>query len=96
MLLIMPVPIFAAVAVVLVGVLTAGRRLFPGTYTAKHAFRCPFRDKNVNVDFTKAVWDSSLVDVIACTEFSPPQDVRCEKSCLMLGKFPASKELTAA
>ncbi|MDO8479470.1 MAG: hypothetical protein Q7W02_25405 [Candidatus Rokubacteria bacterium] len=94
--LLMPVPIFLAVTAGLVGVLVAGRRLFPGTFTAKRAFRCPFRDTNVNVDFTEAVWDGSLVDVIACTEFSPPQDVRCEKSCLMLGKFPAPKELTTA
>ena len=92
--LLWPVPIFVVVTAVLVGVLVGGRRLFPGTFTAKRAFRCPFRDRNVNVDFTEAVWDGSFVDVIACTEFSPPQDVRCEKSCLMLGKFPAPKELT--
>jgi len=91
--LLMPVPIFVVVTAALVGVLVAGRRLFPGTYTAKRAFRCPFRGANVKVDFTEAVWDSSLVDVIACTEFSPPQDVRCEKSCLMLGKFPGPREL---
>jgi len=89
-----PLPIFVAVAGVLIGVLGAGRRLFPGTFTRKRAFRCPVRDTNVNVDFTEAVWDGSFVDVIACTEFSPPQDVRCEKSCLMLGKFAAPKELT--
>jgi len=92
--LLMPVPIFVAAAAVLLGVSLAGRRLFPGTYTTKRAFRCPFRDTNVKVDFTEAVWDSSLVDVIACTEFSPPQDVRCEKRCLLLGSFPAPKELT--
>jgi hypothetical protein len=92
--LLWPVPIFVAVTAVLVGVLSAGRRLFPGTFTVKRAFRCPFRATNVNVDFTEAVWDGSFVDVIACTEFSPPQEVRCEKSCLMLGKFPAPRELT--
>jgi hypothetical protein len=90
----MPVSIFLAVTAGLVGVLSAGRRLFPGTFTAKRAFRCPFRDTNVDVDFKEAVWDGSLVDVSACTAFSPAQDVRCEKSCLMLGKFPALKELT--
>ena len=94
--LLMPVPIFLAVTAVLAGVLVGGRRLFPGTFTAKRAFRCPFRDTNVDVDFKEAVWDGSLVDVSACTAFLPPQDVRCEKSCLMLGKFPAPKELTTA
>jgi hypothetical protein len=53
-----------------------------------------FGDTNVDVDFKEAVWDGSLVDVTACSAFSPPQDVRCEKGCLMLGKFPAPKELT--
>jgi hypothetical protein len=94
--LLWPVPIFLGVTAVLVGVLSAGRRLFPGTFAAKRAFRCPFRDTNVDVDFKEAVWDGSLVDVTACTAFSPSQDVRCEKSCLMLGKFPAPKELTTA
>jgi hypothetical protein len=93
--LLWPVPVFVAVTAVLVGFLAAGRRLFPGVYTAKRAFRCPFRDRNVNVEFAEALWDGVLVDVLACTEFSPQQDVRCEKSCLLLGKFPAPKELTA-
>lgn len=92
--LFMPVPIFVAVAAVLVGVLVAGRRLVPGTFTVKRAFLCPFRDRNVSVDFTEAVWDGGFVDVIACTEFWPPGDVRCDKSCLTLGKFPAPRELT--
>jgi hypothetical protein len=90
----MPLPIFVAVTAVLVGVLVAGRRLFPGTFTARRAFRCPFRDTNVNVDFKEAVWDGSFMDVTACSAFSPPHDVRCAKDCLMLGKFPAPKELT--
>ncbi|MBF8288499.1 MAG: hypothetical protein HW381_1607 [Candidatus Rokubacteria bacterium] len=60
--LLMPVPIFVAVTAVLVGVLVGGRRLFPGTFTAKRAFRCPFRDTNVNVDFKEAetpTWTSN-------------------------------------
>ena len=48
---------------VLIGVLGAGRRLFPGTFSRKRAFRCPLRDRNVNVDFKEAVWDGSLKDV---------------------------------
>lgn len=94
--LLMPVPIFVAVAAVLIGVLAVGRRLVPGTFTAKRQFWCPFRDTNVDVDFKQAVWDGNLVDVAACSVFSPPQDVRCEKTCLMVGKLPAAKaEATA-
>ena len=89
--LLFPVPIFLVVTAALIGVLSAGRRLFPGTFTATRAFRCPFRDTDVSVDFKEAVWDGNLVDVAACSAFSPPQDVRCEKSCLMLGKFPAAR-----
>jgi len=92
-----PLPIFVAVAGVLIGVLGAGKRLFPGTFSRKRAFRCPVRDTNVNVDFKEAVWDGNLLDVAACSEFSPPQDVRCEKGCLMLGKLPETKrEMPAA
>ena len=88
--LLYPIPIFVVVTAALIGVLSAGRRLFPGTFTAKRAFRCPFRDTNVNVDFKEAVWDGTLVDVAACSEFAPPEDVRCEKGCLLVGKFPAA------
>ncbi len=46
---------------------------------------------NVGVEFKQAVWDETLVDVEACTAFSPSRDVRCEKPCLLLGRFPAAK-----
>jgi hypothetical protein len=87
----LPIPIFLSVAAVLVGVLSTGRRFFPGMVAARRSFRCPFRDESVAVDFKEAVWDGRLVDVAACTAFSPPRDVRCDKACLMLGKFPAVK-----
>jgi len=91
-----PLPIFVTVAGVLIGVLGAGRRLFPGTFSRKRAFRCPLRDTNVDVDFKEAVWDGSLKDVTACSAFSPPDDVQCEKGCLTLGKLPAAKPEMAA
>lgn len=87
----LPIPIFLAVAAVLIGFLSLGRRLFPGTYPSRRAFWCPFKDKKVDVTFREALWDGGLVDVAACSAFSPAQDVRCEKGCLMLGKFPAAK-----
>ena len=87
----LPIPIFLSVAAVLVGVLRTGRRLFPGMVTTRRSFRCPFRDERVAVDFKEAVWDGRLVDVAACTAFSPPEDVRCDKACQTLGKFPAAK-----
>lgn len=86
-----PIPIFLSVAVVLVGVLRTGRRLFPGMIAARRGFRCPFRDENVTVDFEEAVWDGRLVDVAACTAFSPAQDVRCDKACRTLDKLPPAR-----
>ncbi len=86
-----PVPIFLAVAAILMVLVVAGRRLFPGTFSRRRAFWCPFRDTNVGVEFKQAVWDETLVDVEACTAFSPSRDVRCEKPCLLLGRFPAAK-----
>ena len=91
--LLWPVPIFLGVAAVLIVLLVLGRRLFPGTYTSRRAFWCPFLGTNVQVDFTKAMWDASPVDVRACSAVSPP--LRCEKACLLLGTFPAIKEEVA-
>ena len=91
--LLWPVPIFLGVAAVLIALLVLGRRLFPGTYTSRRAFWCPFRGANVRVDFTKSMWDANPVDVQACSAFSPP--LQCGKACLLLGKFPAIKEEVA-
>jgi hypothetical protein len=79
-----PIPIFLGVTVVLLGVLAVGRRLFPGTAGVRRAFKCPFLETNVSVDFKRAVWDDQMVDVTACSAFSPPDQVRCEKECLRL------------
>ena len=87
----LPIPIFLAVAVALLALVFLGRRLFPGTYARQRAFWCPFKDKDVDVAFKEATWDGALVDVTACSAFSPAEDVRCDKGCLMLGKFPAAK-----
>ena len=91
--LLWPVPIFLGVAAALIVLLVLGRRPFPGTYTSRRAFWCPFLGTNVQVDFTKAMWDASPVDVRACSAVSPP--LRCEKACLLLGTFPAIKEEVA-
>jgi len=83
-------PVFVVVTAALIGVLSAGRRLFPGTFAARRAFRCPFRETEVSVDFKEAVWDGRLVDVATCSAFSPPQDVQCEKGCLKMANFTAA------
>jgi|SRR5215468_9483304 len=92
----LPIPIFLAVAVALLALVFMGRRLFPGTYASRRAFWCPFKDKQVDVAFKEATWDGSLVDVTACSAFSLAEDVRCEKGCLMLGRFPEARAGMAA
>ncbi len=35
-----------------------------------------------------AVWDGQRLDVERCSAFTPPDDVRCNKACTLLGRFP--------
>ena len=84
--LLYPIPIFVVVTAALIGVLSAGRRLFPGTFFTTRTFKCPFRETDVRVDFKEAMWDGSLVEVATCSAFMPPEDVRCDKRCLTLKK----------
>lgn len=91
-----PVPVFLGAAVVLIALVSAGRRVFRGTVGWRRAFWCPFLKTDVNVDFKRSIWDGSLVDVVGCTAFSPAHDVRCEKACLLLARFPPVKAEAAA
>ncbi len=86
-----PMPIYLGVVAILIVLFSVGRRLFPWTFGSRRAFWCPFLKKNVDVDFRRSVWGGRLLDVHACTAFSSPQDVQCEKSCLLLGRFQAVK-----
>ncbi len=52
---------------------------------------CPFRERNVAVQFEEEAWDGRSVDVKQCTAFSPPTAVGCEKTCLHLKKLPPPK-----
>lgn len=86
-----PVPIFLSVAVAFLLVWAAGRRFFAGTSAARRSFWCPFRGRNVQVDFAESSWDGSLVDVEACSAFTPPAEVGCDKACLELKRLPTSR-----
>jgi hypothetical protein len=85
------VPIYLAVAIVLIVLYALGRRLFSGALLAPRAFWCPFRSTDVRVDFKEATWDGSLLDVETCTAFTPPGDVQCDKACLALKTLPTPR-----
>jgi hypothetical protein len=82
--MIWPLTVVLAAGLVLVAVLVAGRRLFPGTRPARRAFRCPFRDRDVSAEFAEGVWDGRYEDVTRCSLFVPPTAVDCAKGCLRL------------
>ena len=53
------------------------------------AFRCPFKDRDVTVEFREDAWDGTLVDVRSCDAFIPATAVGCDKGCLRLATLPA-------
>lgn len=82
MTLVWPLAIVVSVGVVLAGIFAAGPRLFPGLHPSRRAFRCPFLDQNVDVEFQESVWDGKRVDVTRCSAFVPPTAVKCDKHCV--------------
>jgi len=83
-----PLLIVLGTGLVLAGAILAGPRLFPGTRPATRDFRCPFRERDVSVEFQETVWDGRLVEVTRCTYFTPPAAVDCHKGCLLLRRLP--------
>jgi hypothetical protein len=55
------------------------------------SFWCPFRDRNVTVEFREDPWDGARVDVSRCTAFTPPDAIACEKACLRLKRLSTSR-----
>lgn len=74
-------------AAVLLVVLALGSRSRV-TWRATRSFRCPLRDRNVTAELEEKTWDGKRVDVVSCTAFTPPTDVRCGKDCLTLKSLP--------
>jgi hypothetical protein len=83
-----PLPIFLLAAMALIAVYAIGPRLVAGSVLARRAFFCPFRQQDVSVDFRQAAWDGRRTDVQACTAFTPPTAVGCDKACLALERLP--------
>jgi hypothetical protein len=86
-LLLYPLVIVVTVGLVLVLALTFGTRLFPGTRRVRERLWCPVRAKRMRVDLEVTAWDGRAVDVTACSAFSPPDAVTCERRCLAENRF---------
>jgi hypothetical protein len=80
-------PMFVAVAGILIVAYLLGSRLFAGTVTGSRSFWCASRERNVQVIFRESAWGSRF-DVEACDAFTPATDVRCDKACLRLKELP--------
>jgi len=61
------------------------------TRVITRSFWCPIQGRQVTAEFQEAVWDGRLVEVNACSAFSPAQAVTCEKVCLRLQKLPSAR-----
>ncbi len=90
-----PLLVITAVGAVLIAALRMGPRVFPGSRHAGRAFWCPFRERDVAVQFQETVWDAALRDVERCSAFSPPTAIGCDKKCLHLARLPARRDREA-
>ena len=82
------IPAALVAALVLLFILALGPRLFRGTLAWRYAFHCPFKEQDVATEFRESAWDGRRLDVERCTAFTPPDDVRCDKACQLLGRLP--------
>jgi hypothetical protein len=82
------IPSALAAAVVLLFIRAFGPRLFGGTLTWRYGFRCPVKEQDVATEFRESAWDGRRLDVERCSAFTPPDDVRCDKACQLLGRLP--------
>ena len=82
------IPGALAAAVLLLVVRALGPRLFRGTLTWRYTFPCPAKRQDVDAEFRESAWDGRSLDVERCSAFTPPEDVRCDKACLLLVRAP--------
>jgi hypothetical protein len=81
--LIVAVPVgvyFGAVALLWVSALISGGSL------SRTGFYCPVTKRHVTADFLTEVGSDHPSDVLSCSAFAKPHDVRCRKACLGLAE----------
>lgn len=61
--------------------------LVPDGYAlSRVGFYCPFRKQRVTADFVTAAGSDRPSDVLSCSAFEKPDQIRCQKSCLGLAE----------
>jgi hypothetical protein len=58
--------------------------LFAGPAPLRAGFYCPFTKRRVTADFLTESGSDRPSDVLSCSAFPNPHDVRCKKGCLAL------------
>jgi len=82
--------LLAAVALLgFVGHFGAGRPII-----SRASFNCPFSKRRANVEFLTPTGSEKTTDVLSCSVFSQPYEIRCKKGCLDLATAGWSPPLT--
>jgi hypothetical protein len=58
-------------------------------------FWCPFKQRNVTVDFQEEAWQNRRNTVETCSAFEPPTAVTCARQCLGDDRLEAPRETSA-
>ena len=64
-----------------------------GSTRSRTRFQCPVTNKGVTADFLTGPGGDRPSDVLSCSAFGRPDDVRCQKACLELAE---SQSVSAA
>ena len=79
-----PLMVVASIVVILLAVIAGGPRLFAPILRRSASLRCPSTGREVTGDFEVSEWDGSALDVHACSAFTPPEALTCDRRCLGL------------
>jgi hypothetical protein len=61
---------------------------------SRATFNCPFSKRQASVEFLTPSDSDETADVLSCSVFSKPHDVRCKKGCVELATAGWSPPLT--
>ncbi len=82
-----PFMVVGSIAVILLAVIAGGPRLFAAIRRRSVSLRCPSIGREVTADLAVSEWDGAALDVYACSAFTPPTAVTCDRRCLALAEM---------
>lgn len=91
MVVVLPLALLLAAVALLgfVGHFGAGRPII-----SRASFNCPFSKQRASVEFLTPTGSEKTTDVLSCSVFSQPYEIRCKKGCLELATAGWSPPLT--